>query len=555
MGTQDMVTRPEMPVPTPEAPPVSVDRPRLTKDGNAPTSIPTAVRRDKSGSSGLRAGFADDNKQFNYYLSFLEKYKSSVNHYPLNINERIHFIVQDAAGKPICNADVAVYAGNKLLTSGKTYADGSFFFFPSLYDPQLNEFSIRYTYQQHTVEKIFSRNDKRLQPLRTDRNRTPWQEIPLDILFILDTTGSMGEEINRLKTTIDLIHLNLTSLKPQARVRFGMVLFRDKQDEYTTKVIPLTEDVALFQKELQQVSADGGGDTPEDLQTALKVAIEEIDWNPHGIRLGFIITDAPPHLDYGQTYTYLDAARDAKKQGIKLFSVGTGGLDLMGEYILRQISQFTYAKYIFLTYGEKGESDGGKPGSVSHHTGSNYQTDKLEAIIIQLAKEELAQQMDKPLEEPEDYFTAKVGNEKKDETLTELFKQAISQLQDYSSIKIDPKNVLAVLSLTTKETMLEANAEYLTEMMTLATKTFKTFTLAERVDLQKIAHELGVQQSGLVADSLTVKMGAFLGAQLLLTGNLYEKMNDYEVFLKLLWVETGELLSITRLKIDRRLAL
>ena len=58
------------------------------------------------------------------------------------------------------------------------------------------------------------------------------ENIPLDILFILDTTGSMGEEINRLKTTIELIHLNLTSLSTKPVVRFGLVLYKDIDDEY-----------------------------------------------------------------------------------------------------------------------------------------------------------------------------------------------------------------------------------------------------------------------------------------------------------------------------------
>ncbi len=81
----------------------------------------------------------------------------------------------------------------------------------------------------------------------------------------------------------------------------------------------------------------------------------------------------------------------------------------MGEFILRQISQYTQGRYIFLTYGERGESEGGKEGSVSHHTGANFQTDKLESIIIRFAKEELAYLTDQPLEEGEAYFDAKKG--------------------------------------------------------------------------------------------------------------------------------------------------
>jgi len=94
--------------------------------------------------------------------------------------------------------------------------------------------------------------------------------------------------------------------------------------------------------------------------------------------LAFIITDAPAHLDYGQQYTYAVAARQARRKAVKFFSIGTGGLDIDGEYILRQIAQFTG--------GKKGESEGGHIGSVSHHTASNFQSAKLETIIIRFAK-------------------------------------------------------------------------------------------------------------------------------------------------------------------------
>ncbi len=134
-----------------------------------------------------------------------------------------------------------------------------------------------------------------------------------------------------------------------------MVLYKDRGDEYRTRVVPFTEDLAQFQAALARVEADGGGDTPEDLEAALGRAIRGVQWSPDGIRLAFVITDAPAHLDeYRPAYTYVDAVHDARRLGIKFFSVGTGGLPLEGELLLRQVAQYTYGKYIFLTYGEKG---------------------------------------------------------------------------------------------------------------------------------------------------------------------------------------------------------
>jgi hypothetical protein len=374
--------------------------------------------------------------------------------------------------------------------------------------------------------------------------------VPLDLLFILDTTGSMGEEIQRLKTTIELINLNLTSLSTRPQVRFGMVLYKDRGDEYVTEVVPFTEDLQRFQATLERVEASGGGDTPEDLQAALQDAMR-MSWTRTGVRLGFIVTDAPPHLDYGQAYSYARAVRDAKERGIKLFSVGTGGLDLLGEVVLRQIAQYTSAKYIFLTYGETGESAGGAPGSVSHHTGANYQTDKLEAIIIRFAKEELAHVSDQPIEEEEEYFTAnKIREEQREETLNKLFSMAISQLIDYSTVRIDRGTAATVLPLSPAQSSLDLNSEYFTEQLILSfgkeQRFRELFRIVERKDLQTILTELELQLSDLAEEQGAARVGQLMGAELLIIGKLYSTAKGYELFLKLLRVETGEVLSVTK---------
>ncbi|HPM35918.1 MAG TPA: VWA domain-containing protein, partial [Spirochaetota bacterium] len=334
--------------------------------------------------------------------------------------------------------------------------------------------------------------------MKLDTKRISQKRIPLDLLFIMDTTGSMGEEIARLKQTIEIINNNLAAMPAKPEIRFGMILYRDKGDEYVTKIIPLTSDLDGFQNELAKVEANGGGDTPEDLQSALDDAVNKIEWNKNGIRLIYAITDAAPHLDYEQKFTYVDAAREARKKGIKIFSVGTGGLDLDGEYVLRQISQYTYGKYIFLTYGEKGESEGGVEGSVSHHTGANFQTDKLEAIIIKFAKEELSNLSDKPLEKDEEYIEAKkIESEKNEETLKKLFDMALSQLVDYSTIKIDAGTPVSLLPVITSDNKYAANAEYFTEQANFSIAANKTFKLVERKNLQKILEEIEFQNTGI----------------------------------------------------------
>ncbi len=530
--------------------------------GTGGDAVSPALREAATGgpqaSPGLRAGFADDNRQFSYFLQFLSTYGPQVDHLPIDVQERIVLRVRDRQGRSLPGALVEVTAGGRLLCRGRTYADGGFLFFPAEHGPA-ESYRVTVGYGQSARELTLERAGRREVPVDFASDRGALQEVPLDILFVLDTTGSMGEEIQRLKKTIEIINLNLTSLSSRPRVRFGMVEYRDQGDAYVTKVVPFTGELPRFQQELARVQAEGGGDTPEDLQAALREALR-MEWTHQGVRLAFVVTDAPPHLDYGQSYTYLDAVHQAREKGIKIFTVGTGGLDLMGEYILRQIAQYTAARYIFLTYGERGESEGGSPGSVSHHSGANYQTDKLEAIIIRVAREELSHLTDQPLEEEQDYFTAQgVGDERKEDTLFKLFRMAVSQLLDYSSVRLPAGTAAAVLPLGAAEPDESLQAEYFTEQLLLsfsrAEELKQAFRLVERQDLQRILEEMEVQLSGLSDGETAVRVGRLLGAEVLVGGRLYASAGGYELFLRLMRVETGEILSVTKAVIDAGLGL
>jgi len=508
--------------------------------------------------SGLKAGYSDDNRQFTYFVNFLEQYKS-VPHFPLDISERIIFDVKDSTGKSVPNADIQIKSGGKIISTGVTLADGSFHFFPSLYNKDLKDFEIfvKDLATGNRTSNQFTRNGLRQIDLSITAKRKLENRIPMDILFILDTTGSMGEEIQRLKATIQLIHLNLSSLSVKPDLRFGLVLYKDNGDEeYRTRIVPLTDNLEDFQAELNKVEAYGGGDTPEDLQEALSDSLNKIKWNKKGVRLSFIITDAPPHLDYGQSYNYVQAAKDAKEKGIKIHSVGTGGLPLDGEYILRQISQFTSGRYIFLTYGEEGESAGGSPGSVSHHTGANFQTDKLEAIIVRFAKEELSNLSDNVIEDAEPYLEAtKIETEKKKQTLDTLFNMAIEELRDYSSYSVDSGTKAAVVPFEFNPEGLSLDAEYFSERLIFSAESSDIFKLVERKDIQKILEEQNLQLSGITEGETAVKLGHILNADVLITGNLFKKENSFELFLRLVRVETGEILSVTRSVIDEKLGI
>jgi Mg-chelatase subunit ChlD len=119
----------------------------------------------------------------------------------------------------------------------------------------------------------------------------------LEMVFVLDTTGSMGGLIEGAKQRIWGI-INEVMQKPsRPRVRVGLVAYRDIGDEYVTKVLPITEDLDKAYTTLMSYKADGGGDEPENVRKALSEGVKNAGWAPlaRGMaQIVFLVGDAPP---------------------------------------------------------------------------------------------------------------------------------------------------------------------------------------------------------------------------------------------------------------------
>ncbi|MSR14215.1 MAG: VWA domain-containing protein [Gammaproteobacteria bacterium] len=119
------------------------------------------------------------------------------------------------------------------------------------------------------------------------------RESGLDIVFVVDATGSMGWVIDEVKDRIRDISTVVRSLVPIAR--FGMVAYRDKDGPvFVTKVQPLTYSTLKMQVFLNQLTAEGGGDIYEAVLEGVKDGIDGSDWRLGARRIMILIGDAPP---------------------------------------------------------------------------------------------------------------------------------------------------------------------------------------------------------------------------------------------------------------------
>ncbi len=337
--------------------------------------------RTESRTASIEAGKVDDNEQWDEYLQYRSEYIGPLVH-DLDVTERYIISVTNAAGHPVPNAAVRVSFDGISLFEGLTYANGQALFFPKIVKESADAKVFSVLVEKNGIGQSveFNRAEDLNWAIQLELEDQPLAQVPLDVLFLLDATGSMADEINQIKSTLLSISHRISDLPSQPDLRFGMVTYRDRGDEFITRTYPFEQNIMEFVTSIQGVVADGGGDEPESLNEALHVAVNQMDWRlGETIRLVFLIADAPPHLDYQEDYDYAEEMVRASQRGIKIFPIASSGLNTQGEYILRQIAVHTMGRFIFILYG----------GSTSHDVGE-YTVENLDDLVVNLVEEELA---------------------------------------------------------------------------------------------------------------------------------------------------------------------
>jgi hypothetical protein len=386
--------------------------------GRAPAATAGAVEAEIAGeadaveSSGtasqaqsgpLQAGEVDDNAKWDDYLLYRRKAAGLPVH-DRDVSERYIIEVQDGQGNPVLGANVRIFLPGQQqpqeIYNARTYANGQLLFHPrALSDLSLEQVD-RFLVEVQKDDLLKQFTMTRFTPASTTFNDR-WEvtldlqpqadSINLDVLFLIDATGSMADEIAKIQSTIFDVSAQIDALPGRPEVRYGMVTYRDREDTFVTKTYDFTPDVRDFSKNLNTVFADGGGDYPESLNEGLHQALHGVEWRGGDtIQLIFLIADAPPHLDYAQDYDYAVEMEQAARRAIKIFPIASSGLDDQGEYIFRQIAQFTQGRFIFLTY--EGPTNSGPPGDTTTHHVDDYSVENLDDLLVRLVEEELAYQ-------------------------------------------------------------------------------------------------------------------------------------------------------------------
>ncbi|MGD9396504.1 MAG: VWA domain-containing protein [Candidatus Thorarchaeota archaeon] len=120
----------------------------------------------------------------------------------------------------------------------------------------------------------------------------------LDVAFVVDTTGSMKDDIKAVKDSLFEIVGHITTRTEGLEIRFGIVSYRDHppQDRtYVTRVFDFTEKIKQVHKQISNLKPSEGGDTPEAVADGLFDARTKLSWERDAYKVLLLVGDAPPH--------------------------------------------------------------------------------------------------------------------------------------------------------------------------------------------------------------------------------------------------------------------
>ncbi len=232
-----------------------------------------------------------------------------------------------------------------------------------------------------------------------DRGTVTQKQKPIvDVVFVLDTTGSMSGLIDAAKEKIWSIATTMSSAQPTPEIRIGLVGYRDRGDAYVTRIIDLSSDLDSVYAALMDFQADGGGDGPESVNKALYDAVHEMAWSQadQAYQVIFLVGDAPPHMDYQGEVQYPAILASAAEKGIVVNAIQCGNMAdtiqpwtqiaSLGRGSYFQVEQAGSAVAMTTPYDEEIASLSAKLDETRLYYGTTAEKEKMSAKIAATAK-------------------------------------------------------------------------------------------------------------------------------------------------------------------------
>ena len=329
----------------------------------------------------LTAGVWNDNDNWGFFSNLVNNDKITIPQYGLNPANRIAVTVKTNDSVPVVNAAVKGFdeKGN-IVWSAVTDKNGVAYLFKG---DQISSIEVesQVKTQKQSITPQKNTNDQQTNikvqnndiTVIFDGESKNYEKT--EIMFVVDTTGSMDDELMFLQSEFTAIANDIGT----DNTRFSINFYRDEYDDYTTKRYPFSSNIEEINKKLNSEYAAGGGDLPEAVAEVLDETINDGGWSDESVKLMFMIFDAPPHDNKEQVLQ--SAIEKAAEKGIRIIPVVSSNSDRDTELFGRCAAIMTGGTYIFLT------DDSGIGSSHLEPIIGEHKVEKLYDIIIRTINE------------------------------------------------------------------------------------------------------------------------------------------------------------------------
>ena len=345
-------------------------------------------KESKDGQGGIQpqgglvtAGEWNDLNNWDFYQKTLmkEPFKGFPDDWQMYTNHRIA-VALTAKNKPAANATVTLFRNDTPIWTAKTDNLGRAELWVGAFqkEKELNTTLLRLKVNEQWVSTA-TISETQVNRIALDE-ALPSPTNLVQIAFMVDATGSMGDELEFLKMDLKKVINEVQKTNTQLKISTATVFYRDEGDEYVVKHSPFTEDINQTTEFISQQRADGGGDFPEAVDKAL-VQLNQLQWQPEArTRIAFLVLDAPPHNKPAVISSIQYSVKTAAASGIKLIPVVASGIDKTTEFLMRFIAMYTNGTYVFIT-DHSGIGNKHLEPSVGE-----YQVEKLSDLMVRLIK-------------------------------------------------------------------------------------------------------------------------------------------------------------------------
>jgi hypothetical protein len=336
------------------------------------------------GSGSLTAGEVNDFAKWDLWNTYTQNQFATVAYsWKLLPKGRYTVQIQNRDGLPIADARVNLFQAGKSIFKARTDNTGKAELWASLKSsaPALTaklSLEIETGGKKEKIDRIKNfENGINHATIRIDCD----QSQVVDIAFVFDATGSMGDELRFLQNEIKQIIFDSKKVDDRLNFRFANVFYRDVKDAYVTKQMPFTRILTEANSYIDEQSAGGGGDTPEAVEAALDEALNNLEWSETArARMLFLMLDAPPHNTPETQEKMEKLIRLAAEKGVRIIPIGASGMQKDTEYLMRMLALGTNGTYTFLT------NHSGIGGSHIAPTTDSYEVETLNTLMVRLIK-------------------------------------------------------------------------------------------------------------------------------------------------------------------------